>query len=223
MDNLGVLANSEAVDLTENQMEEMEDYVLDGYNIIYDEREQVVNLASQNKNKTQGVTQAAFIVGKKLDADRVKNGLPPYPDEVKVFGGAHLIEKIIDFVERKTETVFSDLEKQKAMKDTFQKYIEDGIKNKTIDPLELSKSLEMAKPGTIQEILMSVDEENQAGSPEMQTQGGMQQQQQPQQPQEALNQSQGMQMQQQAPMQQSPEPKGLLTKPTALQQMEGQM
>ena len=151
--------------MTGPQKEQLEKYVIKGYNIIYDEGGAIVDMASKNDNtKIESVANAGFIVGKKIDMSEEQEGNPPVPDNIKAVGGYHLIEKIIQYAEHKGVKPFTEEEKMAALKSAYQKYIEDGIKNRTIDPMALAQSTEKMQPGSVKQAL--------AGVPDTAPQGG---------------------------------------------------
>lgn len=165
----GMIGQVEEADAGEAAQEEVEDYVLNGYTIIYDKGDAILSVATQNEDaKVDGVAQAGFMVAKKLDDARIAAGKPPYPDEVKAVGGYHLVDKIIQFAEHAGIKPFNEAEKQAALQKTYKQYIGDGIKSRTIDPLQLAQSAEAAQPGSVTaamaEIPDNIPQTNMAGA-----------------------------------------------------------
>ena len=147
----GDIAQYDEEQMGAEQTEQLEDYVLAGYEIIYDESEAILKTANRADTitKVEDVANALLITGSKIDRSREQNGLPPFPDQVKVMGAYHLNDKIVEFAEHRGAKPFTEEEKQAALKSAIQKYMERGIKDGSIDPKELAVAAEQAQPGSI--------------------------------------------------------------------------
>lgn len=153
----GVIAEADQAKLTEEQKAQVDEYVAKGYNLIYDEDEAVATMASRNPDtKVKDVASAGFLVGQKIDRSMEQAGRAPYPDTVKVIGGYHLVDKIIEFSEHKGNPPFSPEEKKSALEETYKKYISSGIEKRTIDPIKLANDVERAQPGAIKEAMSKI-------------------------------------------------------------------
>ncbi len=156
-EDIGVIAEADNAEFTETKQVEIEEYINKGYHLIYDEDEAVANLAASNPDtKIESVAEAGFLVGEKIDRSQTQTGQPPYADDVKAVGGAHLVEKIIEFAEYRGVPAFSPEEKEAALTATFQKYMTAGIKNRTIDPIQLAQSVEQVQPGAIKKAMAEI-------------------------------------------------------------------
>lgn len=144
------------------QKEMLEDYVLAGYELLYNEGEDVVNVANRegSTTKVEDAANALFMVSQKLDRSREQNNLPPIPDQVKLVGSFHLNEKVIEFAEHRGAKPFSPEEKKMAFQLALQKYMERGIKEGTIDSRELAIAAEKAQPGSIKDLLAKAPDDS---------------------------------------------------------------
>ena len=206
-DPKGLISQLDESKMNDQQKEDLEEYVMTGYRLIYDKGKSILKMASRDaKTKVKSVAEAGYLVAKRLDAMRIDNDEPPFPDVIKAVGGHHLINKIIDFSEAAGTKPFSEPERKAALQTAMQKYMEDGIKNRTIDPFQLAVGAEQVQPGSMSSALAALPDDKAKGQP---TQG---QQQAP------SGQGQG---QQQAPsgqeQQAAPAKQGLLTQPSPLE------
>lgn len=192
--------------MSAQQQDALEEYVYNGYRLIYDPSDAILKMATANKsNKVESVANAAMLVAKRLDASRESKGRPPFPDEIKVVGGHHIVEKIIEFAETATKKRFTQAEKQAALEKAYQTYMEDGIKNRTIDPAQLAVSAEKVQPGAVTNQLAALPDDIQlSGQPKPQQPAG---------PPGAGQVPPG----QQPPSEKLPEKKGLLQQPSPLE------
>ena len=212
-DPKGLISQLDESKMNDQQKEDLEEYVMTGYRLIYDKGKSILKMASRDaKTKVKSVAEAGYLVAKRLDAMRIDNDEPPFPDVIKAVGGHHLINKIIDFSEAAGTKPFSEPERKAALQTAMQKYMEDGIRNRTIDPSQLAVGAEQAQPGSMSGALAEIPD----NIPQTQGQAQPQQAQAPQkqgQPapgQAAPQQGGGAPQQEQAP-------KGLLKQPSPLE------
>jgi hypothetical protein len=153
----------DASKMTDSKRRELEEYVLKGYNIIYNDREGAVKAIAKNpamKVKTAGT--ALFLTGLALDQSREKEGRPPFGDDVKMIGGFHLMEKLVQFAGVKG-VKFKPEEEKAALKDGYQQYMINGIKNRTIDPQVLAVEAERLEPGSVKKAMAEIPDTNASG------------------------------------------------------------
>ena len=139
----------------------MEEVVLAGYEVIYDEGEGILNVAKRDSsvNKVEDVSNALFMAVLKVDRSREQNNMPPFPDQVKIVGSYHLNDKIIEFAEHRGSKPFSPEEKKMSLQGAIQKYMERGIKEGTIDPKELAVAAERGQPGSVTQALAALPDD----------------------------------------------------------------
>ena len=66
----GMLSQFNEQQMTSEQQERLEDYIVRGYNIIYNEGKHIANIASKDPaNKVDNVATASYMVGRKIDLD----------------------------------------------------------------------------------------------------------------------------------------------------------
>jgi hypothetical protein len=154
---MGMIDRFDQDQMSEKQTQQLEEYVYNGYRLIYDPGEAVLKVATSNPNAAvEGIAKAAVLVAKKLDSSREAKGEPPFRDEIKIVGGKHLVDKICEFTEAATKKPLSAAEKQAALQQAYQSYMEDGIQNRTIDPAQLAVQAEKAAPGSVTQKLAAL-------------------------------------------------------------------
>jgi len=157
----GDLAQFDQSQMKSEQKSQLEDYVLAGYEILYDEGAGVIKVANRTDTttKVEDVSNALFMTAVKIDQSREQSQLPPFPDQVKMLGGYHLNEKIIEFSEHRGAKPFTDQEKQASLQKAYQKYMTRGIKDGTIDAKELAVAAERAQPGSITDTMAGMPDD----------------------------------------------------------------
>jgi hypothetical protein len=169
--SFGALTSPE--EMTDAKKMDLEEYIVKGYELLYDKEEALLKLASQDAgNKVESVANAAFLIGMKVDQTKQQEGGRPFPDDVKVLGGVHMVEKTIQLAEHAGVAPFTDEEKAATLQTAFQKYIQEGIKNRTIDPTALAKAVEEFQPGTLGPKIAALPDGT-GGGPTMPAEGAM--------------------------------------------------
>lgn len=144
------------------QREQLEDYVLAGYEIIYNEGEAILGVANREGtiNKVEDVANALLMTALKIDRSREQNRLPPFPDQVKIIGAYQLNDKVIEFAEHRGAKPFTPEEKKMSFQQGIQKYMTRGIKQGTIDPKDLAVAAERGQPGSITEAMAKLPDDS---------------------------------------------------------------
>ena len=104
----------------------------------------------------QSIPMVANTVFMKFEDMIKQSGKGDVPLDVKLAGGVHLFSEVVELAES-MGVIPEDVEPealQPMMKDTFQRYIQQGIKTGAIDPIELQQQIEPLLSGEEKEIGM---------------------------------------------------------------------
>jgi len=165
---VGEISQFDEKNLTDTSKSQLEDYVLAGYEIIYDEGNDLIHVANRADSITRvdDVSNALLLTALKIDRSREQNRLPPFPDQIKIIGAYHLNDKVIEFAEHQGAKPFTPEEKKMSLQGAIQKYMERGIKAGTIDPKELAIAAEKVRPGSVSQSLAAMPDDPNTGSVE---------------------------------------------------------
>lgn len=137
------LINSDQAEIGPAQQMQLDAYTDNATLVIYSEESQPAILQSlqSEKEPIMSVAVTAFIVHKKLESSLAAEG-EKMTEITMALGAAHVVSELVVLAEAAGLYTLSPEERLEAYKQAVMKYMEAGLKDGSIDPVELQKSIE---------------------------------------------------------------------------------
>ena len=134
---------NQGAELGPGQQAQLDNYTDNATIAVFSEKSQpaILQLLQSGEDPVQNVAGAAFTVHKQLEAGLQQNG-EKISEITLAMGAAHLTSELIVLAEAAKLYVLNEVQKKDAYQKSVMKYFESGLKDGSIDPVELQKTLE---------------------------------------------------------------------------------
>lgn len=139
----GALVNEDEIELGKPQELQLEAYKDNATLVVFSESSQAAVLQQLQAGKTpmESIASTANLIHKQLEASLSETG-EKMTEITLCLGAAHLVSELIVLADAAKLYTLNNEERLQAYQLAVKKYFEDGLKNGTIDIVELQKTME---------------------------------------------------------------------------------
>jgi len=131
------------VELGPGQQAQLDAYMDNATLAVFSEKTQpgILQMLQADKNKVKAVATTAFNVHTQLESGLQQTG-EKMTEITMCLGAAHLVSELVVLAKAAKLYELTPEERLEAFRHSVMKYFETGLKNGTIDPVELQKTIE---------------------------------------------------------------------------------
>jgi len=137
------IVNEDAAEISPAQQMQIDAYSDNATLVIFSEESQDAILQSlqTGQNPMDAVAKTANIINKRLQSSLEKEG-EKMTEIALVFGAAHLVSELVVLAEAAKLFTLTPQQRLEAFRQTIMQYFAAGLKDGSIDPVELQKTIE---------------------------------------------------------------------------------
>lgn len=143
-EKMGEIVNVGNVHISPAQQAQIDAYDDNSTIIVFSPKTQDAILQSlqSGQNPIQSIAITANLIHNRLASSMEQDGKEKMTEITMCLGAAHLVSELIVLGEAAGLFKLSNVEQNEAFRQTVMKYFADGLKNGSINPIELQKSIE---------------------------------------------------------------------------------